>query len=34
MIHAFFGLTVAFDDAEVAFDNVVRALRTAFGTLQ
>jgi acetyl esterase/lipase len=34
MIHAFFGLPVAFDDAKVAFDDVIRALRTAFGTLE
>lgn len=33
MIHAFFGLTGAFDDARPALDDAVRALREAFGTV-
>ncbi|MDQ1521442.1 MAG: acetyl esterase, partial [Actinomycetota bacterium] len=33
MIHGFFGLTVAFDDAKSAMDDVAVALREAFGTL-
>src|SRR5436190_24348311 len=33
MIHAFFGLSVVFDDAKSALDDVSTALRHAFGTL-
>jgi acetyl esterase len=33
MIHAFFGLPVAFDDAKTATEEVRQALREAFGTL-
>ena len=33
MIHAFFGMPVAFDDAKRAYDDATEALRNAFGTL-
>jgi acetyl esterase len=33
MIHAFYGLPIAFDDAKRAYDDTTAALRNAFGTL-